>query len=302
MARATQQFFAHGKLLISAEYTVLRGALALALPTTFGQYLHVEHQNEADKFFWYSIDESGKTWFSCVFDSTLEIVSATDSDAALRLQRLLRAAHVLNTEWEVAGFSATTTLAFPRNWGLGSSSTLVSLVAQWASVDALELFFKTQTGSGYDVACATANGAITYQLLEKRAQVEQVHFNPNFKDELGFVYLGEKQISHREVLDFKNKKTSPSQIDQISTLTKQLIEAPDLPAFESFLHQHELLTSKILARETIQNERFKDYPGIVKSLGAWGGDFVMATRTNRHLAYFSNKGYNTLLSWQQMFG
>ena len=54
-----QTFYSHGKLLISAEYAVLDGALALALPTKFGQSLQVE-STPNQKIVWKSISNKGE--------------------------------------------------------------------------------------------------------------------------------------------------------------------------------------------------------------------------------------------------
>ncbi|MBK8557148.1 MAG: hypothetical protein IPL65_15875 [Lewinellaceae bacterium] len=48
---------------------------------------------------------------------------------------------------------------------------------------------------------------------------------------------------------------------------------------------------------------FSDYWGAVKSLGAWGGDFVLVTSekdesTTR--AYFLDKGFDVFLPWRDM--
>ena len=61
-----QTFYSHGKLLISAEYAVLDGALALALPTKFGQSLTVESTPE-DTILWKSISNKGAVWFEAEF-------------------------------------------------------------------------------------------------------------------------------------------------------------------------------------------------------------------------------------------
>ncbi len=55
-----------------------------------------------------------------------------------------------------------THLDFPRDWGLGSSSTLINNVAQWAQVDPFDLHFKVSNGSGYDIACANEDSPIVY--------------------------------------------------------------------------------------------------------------------------------------------
>ena len=50
----------------------------------------------------------------------------------------------------------------------------------------------------------------------------------------------------------------------------------------------------------VKEELFQNYFGEVKSLGAWGGDFVMVTGNNKTVDYFKEKGYNTILSYNQM--
>ena len=64
-----QTFYSHGKLLLSAEYAVLDGALALALPTKFGQSLTVEPtlENYENTVHWKSISNEGVVWFETEF-------------------------------------------------------------------------------------------------------------------------------------------------------------------------------------------------------------------------------------------
>ncbi len=52
-----QNFYSRGKLLLTGEYVVLDGALALALPTKFGQSLKVQ-PIDSQNIFWKSIDEA----------------------------------------------------------------------------------------------------------------------------------------------------------------------------------------------------------------------------------------------------
>ena len=294
-------FRANGKLLLSAEYTVLRGALALAVPTQYGQRLSVNAlpQNE---LVWESYTVAQTLWFSVRFDANLSILETTDQEKAKHLKGLLLHAQKLNPNLVLAGNYVRTDLEFHRLWGLGSSSTLVALIARWAEVDAFQLFFETQQGSGYDVACALNNQPITYQLLGGTPLVNEVHFSPLFKDDLGFVYLKEKQISAKELISFASIKTSQKHIDAISEVTRALLTASTLPQFEQHLKRHEALTAAILNRQTIQEQRFSNYPGVVKSLGAWGGDFVLVTRFNEHKQYFLDAGYATCISWQHMLG
>ena len=68
------EFYSNGKLLITGEYVILNGALSLALPTIYGQYLKVKN-NSANKIKWISYDNNEKIWFNCEFDKdNLEVI------------------------------------------------------------------------------------------------------------------------------------------------------------------------------------------------------------------------------------
>ena len=90
-----------------------------------------------------------------------------------------------------------THLDFDPNWGLGSSSTLISLLAQWANVNPYELLKMTMGGSGYDIACATASQPIIYRLENGSPIVEKADFKPAFADKLYFVYQGHSRAPER---------------------------------------------------------------------------------------------------------
>ena len=297
-----KHFRANGKLLLTGEYTVLRGALALAVPTRLGQTLKVLQAPDAKGLVWESYTVDGELWFSACFDQNLSLLETNDPLKAQNLKLILSVAKSLNPFWKFSGQLARTDLEFHRLWGLGSSSTLISLVAQWANIDAFELFFKTQTGSGYDVACALQDHPLVYKLHDQKPEVETVEFSPNFKADLGFVYLGQKQISEQEVTAFAELPVSKEQLDAISKITRQVVSANNLQSFESLLIAHEKLTGQILNRKPIKEQRFSDYPGAIKSLGAWGGDFVLATRFSTNRDYFRALGYTTCLSWEKMIG
>ena len=53
------------------------------------------------------------------------------------------------------------------------------------------------------------------------------------------------------------------------------MQAQQLAEAQAILREHEAFISNVLQMETVQDQRFADFPGAVKSLGAWGGDFVM---------------------------
>ena len=77
-----EHFKANGKLLISGEYAVLDGALALAIPTKLGQSLEVnyyEPHTENPKLAWNAFLHDESLWFSAEFEMrSCEIFLSSD--------------------------------------------------------------------------------------------------------------------------------------------------------------------------------------------------------------------------------
>jgi mevalonate kinase len=291
-------YYGFGKLLITGEYLVLDEALSLAVPTKCGQRMEVVRGSDLTdtKLIWKSYDNAGALWFSCRFDSQFNVIESSDKQVSDRLKQVLNATKSLNPDFlsDDSGYEVSNFLEFDRNWGLGTSSTLIHNLFLWAKVNPYELLKLTFGGSGYDLACAGAEKPLLFQLKQGRAEVESICWNPPFVDELFLVYLNQKQNSQREVssyhqLEFDRKATA----EVISEITQRLVRAECLTKFETLLDAHETILSKVLQRPTIKSSLFKDYPGTVKSLGAWGGDFVLATRKEA-LTYFKSKGYDSV--------
>ena len=311
-----ERYYSHGKLLLTGEYAVLDGALALALPTKLGQSMTVESSSKKG-LSWKSYGQSGQIWYEneftiewhkndygysgqLLFDGT--DFSEEEKDITETLGRILLGASILNFKFpeQMEGVSVNSHLEFDRNWGLGSSSTLIQNVAYWAGVDAYELLQKSMGGSGYDVACAAADGPILYQLQEGQPSSLRVDFNPEFKDELCFVYLGQKQKSSEAIRHYRKLGGSKSNlIATISELTKVIHQSQDLDTFEKHLEEHEEVMSKALELPRVQSG-FPDYPGVLKSLGAWGGDFILATRTEEAKDYFKKKGLTPVIPFSEL--
>lgn len=289
-------YYAHGKLLITAEYLVLKGAMALSLPTTYGQKLTAV-ETETEYIEWTSKNHKGEVWFQGVFDLFGNMIKTNHTDLYLPLESLLK----ISLPGKVThGFSITTVLEFPNDWGLGSSSTLTSLVSQWTGYDRMKLHQKTSNGSGYDVANAEVDQAIIYQLKDKKPIWNPIDFDPPFKDELFFVHLNQKQKSEIEVNRFnKSQKDYQEVIVKINSITQALLTCNTLDKFEKLISQHEDLLSETTGFSKIKNDLFADYPGAIKSLGAWGGDFILATRKEA-LSYFSQRGFKTILPYNRL--
>lgn len=299
-----EKFYSNGKLLLSGEYLILDGALGLAVPAVFGQELAVEHTEQVNIITWKSLNKDDSIWFEAKFNVPhFEIVDLKgDEKVANTLIKILRKAKEFNQNFldDPTGYSVVTKLFFNRDWGLGSSSTLINNIAQWAKVDAFDLLFKSFGGSGYDIACAQNDQSIVYKLMQGVPSVEQVLFDPPFKDQLYFVHLNKKQRSSESIKSYKQRKLNPSAIKRISDLTKELLLSNTTSDFNHVLKEHEKLMSTILGESTIQEKYFSDYKGQTKSLGAWGGDFILASGDDSSPDYFKQKGFDTVIPYTSM--
>lgn len=299
-----KEFYSNGKLLLSGEYAILDGALGLAVPTKYGQSLKVTPTSFVGLLEWTSLDEKDNEWFRGSFNlEALTLISSTDDVISNTLITLLSEAKSQNPEFlkNIDGLKVETYLSFPRLWGLGSSSTLINNIAQWAQVDAYRLLNNAFGGSGYDIACAQHNSPIFYQLKNNIPKVEEVPFNPSFKNSIYFVYLNQKQSSKTAIAAYREQEfNKESLLEDISEITKKMATSSSLPMFESLMLEHEKILSKVLGLQTIKSKLFPDYPGALKSLGAWGGDFIMVTGDQKTPSYFKAKGFETVISFSEL--
>lgn len=298
-------FYSNGKLLITGEYLVLDGARALALPTKFGQNLIVK-KGQNQEIIWKSYNYDDQLWFEDVisFSEIINNAEAKIETVKTTLITILHEAYLLNADFinKAEGYEISTHLTFPKNWGLGTSSTLLNNIAQWTKIDAFVLLKNSFGGSGYDIACAQNNTPIIYQLEQGLPVVEKVNFNPEFTKNIFFVYLNKKQSSKVAINAYYNNKNEnlAENILDNNKITKTILEAKTLNEFAHFVEKHEIHLSNILELETIKEIAFPDFNGVVKSLGAWGGDFVMAISKENPKEYFTKKGYETILTYDEM--
>ncbi|KGO94117.1 GYDIA family GHMP kinase [Flavobacterium subsaxonicum] len=297
-------FYSNGKLLITAEYTVLDGAKALALPTKFGQSLAVE-PNDSNTINWTSYDADGSVWFDEALPIEAIILNQphTDKPEVITLINILHKAHLANPALlqNKEGLTVSTHLTFPRHWGLGTSSTLINNIAQWFGINAYTLLAESFGGSGYDIACAQHNTPVIYQIKDSLPVVSPVSFNPAFISNIWFVYLNQKQNSREAIAAYReHRKDIAPIITRIDALTNDALLAGDLQAFASALEKHEALMAGVLGIAPVQEKLFPDFKGVVKSLGAWGGDFVMAVAEENPTAHFTDKGYTTIIAYSDM--
>ena len=301
-----KEFYSNGKLLITGEYLVLDGANALALPTKFGQKLIVE-QGENKEIKWTSYDADGSIWLDLQlsFDVILNKKMLEESESVKNtLIEILHQGFLLNPDYidNSDGYRIATQLTFPRNWGLGTSSTLINNIAQWLEIDAFLLLNNSFGGSGYDIACAQNDSPILYHLDNGKPVVEKVTFDPEFSENLYFVYLDKKQSSKSAIASYYNNKNSHLADDIVvnNKITQEVLEAKTLQEFALALEEHEAAMSTILELQTIKESLFPDFKGVIKSLGAWGGDFVLAISNENPVDYFNEKGFKTIISYKDM--
>ena len=160
-------------------------------------------------------------------------------------------------------------------------------------------------GSGYDIACAQADGPILYQLQGKMPSWSLTDFCPSFKDSLYFVFLGKKKDSVQGIKDFRARgETSKENLNVVTALTNAIMKSETLEEFEGLIKEHEDFVSKYMNICPIGKRLFSDYWGEVKSLGAWGGDFILATSDRSMIQtkdYFRDKlGHDVIFSYKDI--
>ncbi len=303
-----QYFFGHGKLLLTGEYFVLDGSDALALPVKLGQSLSVRYeQSFSPRLQWRALNGQGDLWFEAKFEFWhFDLLDGEDTPEKSLLQKILRQARVQNPHFlrEEVDVFVETKLEFPIKWGLGSSSTLIYNIAQWAYISPFELLFNTYGGSGYDIACAQSKGPIVYERKGHVPSWKLQAFYPPFKDSLYFIYLGVKQSSEEAIKLYEAKRPYDSEvIAEITSITNKIIGSKTLSEFNLLIEEHEKIIVSKLGLERAKSRYFSDFWGEVKSLGAWGGDFVLVT-SDRSLEetkeYFKTRGHHIFFTFDQL--
>ena len=296
-----EKYHSQGKLLISGEYLVLKGGLALAVPCNKGQSLIYDSSKEKE-LQWESYDEKGSVWFKATFSiMDFDIIATDQTDIAKRLRSVLKKVRKQNSTFLLEkGGRVKTVLEFDRQWGLGTSSTLISNIAQWSNTNPYELLKQTTGGSGYDIACAQAKSPLLFSNKNQTPKVESCEFNPSFKDQLFFVYLNQKKDSSEAVKRFSDIKITEKQLDFFSDLSLKMLKSNELKKFEKLIETHETQLGQILKIKPVKEVLFPNYSGSIKSLGAWGGDFILVTGNDNTISYFKNKGYKTVLKYSEM--
>ncbi len=272
------------------------------MPLNVGQQMVVSQVENSSKVQWQAQFQD-KIWFECVLNSSdFSVLGTSDSVKSEVLVKLFKAIKELHSEFQLsAGTKFETTLESNPEWGFGSSSTLVSLLAQWSGVDPFRLNEMVFHGSGFDIACATANSPIFYT---RNQPSEPILLDYPFADQLYLVYSGKKKGTANEVRSFlKEKMISESQITDMSALSEEFAACGNQSGFNRLIEIHESMIGKLIGQIPVKEQFFPDFDGAIKSLGAWGGDFwlVSTALTNHQVReYFVNKGLDTVFKWSDL--
>ena len=257
---------------------------------------------------WQASDPNG-IWFETElsFSDRQVALSPSSDPVSLQLCLLLNTCIQLNPKFlsQTGIYTVDTHLEFHRSWGWGSSSSLLSNVAAWADLDPMEVNrIVHPVSSGYDVAAARSEHPFIYRVGTNDILIEPVTLTYPFKDHLAFIFSGKKQLSAESISEFRHRPHPDKDIIlKISHLTQSIATTSDLQQFIGLLEEHEEETAKLTRFSPIQSTHFTDFPGIVKSLGAWGGDFFLAASPlpiQDIKDYFHDKGLITIFSWNEI--
>lgn len=270
------RIFSNGKLLLTSEYFILDGALALAIPTRLGQEFFIKELDDNKSIIHWKARHCGYFWLEAEIDyQNWKIIRTNLPDNADFVIKILKNVQKRSSKHlqQKKSYEITTNLQFPPEYGWGSSSTLIANLAKWAEIDAFELNEMSLGGSGYDVAVAMEGSGVLYQLKERKRDIKRVDFNPEFKNELLFVHLNQKQDSREGIKLYKSKPKSKELVKEFSNLTEKILNCNNIDEFSDLMELHEKKVSLFLDIPTVKQVHFPNSPVFVKSLGAWGGRF-----------------------------
>ncbi|MDR2235929.1 MAG: hypothetical protein LBE92_07385 [Chryseobacterium sp.] len=296
------EIFSPGKLMLTSEYFAIDGALVLAVPTRLGQEFFFDEKEDGNSLIFWEAYHQNKLWLKAVISyKDWQIIETNlPSAAEFILKTLKNVQQLSNTKFKNhSTYHLKTNLQFPADYGLGSSSTLMNNLAEWSEVDPFHLNSISLGGSGYDIAVAKEKSAVLFK-SKPEIWYQKTDFNPSFKNELVFIHLNQKQDSREGINLYKSKSKSPELISEFSDLTKKVLLCNELEKFSELMLIHEQKISDFIEIPTVKEKFFKDSPVFVKSLGAWGGDFVMSAKFEGFKDYFWGKGFTTVLEWSEI--
>lgn len=303
MNKEIEKYYAHGKFLLTAEYLVMAGADAIVLPLNKGQHLSLL-EDEHEQLRWESWYE-GELWFQADFNAhNFDVLETEDQFRAAFISRILKEAKELaKKEKSFQAKKIITELEFSPDWGLGSSSTLIVNVSRLFDINAFDLHKRVSRGSGFDVAAGMSTYPFRYRLKKNKREMMPVRIPELFFNHTFFVYLGQKADSGIAVEEFSQQdKDLKIPVKYINEISGQFTEVESVRELSRITNEHEQFMSDVLGMPS-PTDRFADYPYGMKSLGAWGGDFIMAIHPKGKQEverYFKHKGCPLVFSANEL--
>ena len=87
---------------------------------------------------------------------------------------------------------------------------------------------------------------------------------------------------------------------KFNSITEKIVKCTDHSVFNTLLLDHEKIIGALLQQTPVQELLFPDFMGAIKSLGAWGGDFILASGNQKTPNYFHEKGFKTVIPYSEM--
>lgn len=292
--------FSAGKIILMGEYAVLHGSDALCLPLATGQMLTVR-PSEGNLIHWkWKYRQHILADFS-LFCDTLDINQPSTGDFQWG-QKLIQLIRQYRADFLTTGFTLEFENYFPPEWGLGSSSATISSLCRMADVNPFIINATLTGGSGADIAATTAPGWFLYRKTNNNPLTWPLPFNFPHADNSYFVYTGKKQATQSHVKEISNS-IKAEEIDWLQTNIPlyKFLSSSTVPEAMKCVSDHEQIISVAIQMDPAAN-RFRDFPGSIKSLGAWGGDYLLAVTQQDEAfvrSYFHQKELNTVFNWKE---
>ena len=91
-------------------------------------------------------------------------------------------------------------------------------------------------------------------------------------------------------------------IKKLDNLTEEMSSTYDINKFKNAMEEHEKIIGSMIKKRPVKDVLFSNFTGSIKSLGAWGGDFILVTENEDRDTekYFKKMGYNTVIPWKEM--
>ena len=294
------QVSSHAKLLITGEYAVMKGAKALAVPLKYKQHLLVK-PDSGHLIRWKSYLPDKSLWMEAAYDrDTLRQVEGDKTSQSQLIRNILSVLKELQPNLFKRGYNMETRLEFSPQWGWGTSSSLIANLSKWAQINPFELLDRTFNGSGYDVTVALGGKQLLFWREGLKRHWQFVHWKPRFRRHLYFVHLNRKQDTVKTLKKYNRLDPPAETLELITNLTERMLHTDSLDEFMALMTEHEAVTGQMIGQKPVKQKLFADFDGAIKSLGAWGGDMIMAAGGKDTPEYFKEKGYQVVFGFDEL--